>query len=138
MLPETTIVGTLTEDPTLRYTSSGDPVANVNIAANERRYNRETGQWENTNTTFLRASIWRQYAENVAETLSKGSHVIATGVLKQRTWQDDTGTTRSSFELDAREIGFALRWHSATPNTSNRTSTSTAEGNDTWYSEPTK
>lgn len=112
-LPSITIVGKLTGDPELRMLPSGVARATVNIAANERKYNRETQQYENGDATFLRGTIWRQYAENVAESLRKGDNVIVTGRLRQRDYEKD-GQRRSSFELDVDEIGLTLRFNKAT------------------------
>lgn len=111
-LPQTTIIGTLTGDPEIKMLPSGLAVTTVNIAANDRRYNKQTQQYEDGDTTFLRASIWKQYAENVAESLRKGDKVIATGRLKMRQWEKD-GVKRTSFELEVDEIGPTLRFATA-------------------------
>jgi single-strand DNA-binding protein len=112
-LPDVTVVGTLTADPELHFTQTGTAVANFSIACNTRK--REGDRWVDGDTTFLRASIWREYAENVAESLSKGDKVIAHGQLKQRSYEKD-GQTRTTFELDADEIGPSLRFATAKVN----------------------
>lgn len=111
-LPQTTVVGTLTGDPEIKALSSGAVVVSVNIACNDRKYNKDTNSYEDGDTTFLRGTIWRQYAENVAESLRKGDKVIATGRLKMRSWEKD-GQKRSTFELEIDEIGPTLRFVTA-------------------------
>lgn len=111
-LPTVTGVGTLTADPELRFTPSGAAVANVNIAFNSRKKNNQTGEWEDGDTTFLRGSIWKEYAENVAETLTKGDKVFVTGTLKQREYEKD-GQKRTVYELNIDEIGPGLRFATA-------------------------
>lgn len=114
-LPQITVVGTLTGDPELKFTNSGAAVASVRIAANERRYNKTSGQFENGATTFLTGTVWRDYAEHVASSLHRGDKVIAIGVLKQRDWEKD-GVKRTAVELDIEEIGPTLRYSNATVN----------------------
>src|SRR5579884_4436608 len=108
-----TIVGNLTDDPELRFTPSGAAVANFTIASTPRTFDKTTNEWKDGDALFLRASIWRQYAENVAETLIKGMRVIATGRLKQRSYEDREGVKRTVVELDVEEIGPALRFATA-------------------------
>lgn len=113
--PTVTIIGNLTGDPELRFTPSGAAVANVNIASTPRKYNRETNSWDDGTTLFIRGSVWREMAENVAESLHRGDRVIATGVLVQNNWQDkESGANRSSIDLQIEEIGPSLRYGSAT------------------------
>lgn len=108
-----TVVGNLTADPELRYTQSGIPVANFTIASTPRTFNRQTNEWEDGDALFLRASIWREYAEHVAGSLTKGSRVIASGFLKQRSYEDREGNTRTAIELEVQEIGPSLRYATA-------------------------
>jgi single-strand DNA-binding protein len=108
-----TIVGNLTADPELRFTPSGAAVAAFTIASTPRHVDRETGQWKDGDPLFLRCSIWRGYAENVAETLTKGMQVIATGRLKQRSYEDRDGVKRTVVELEVDEIGPCLKWATA-------------------------
>jgi single-strand DNA-binding protein len=100
-----TVTGNLTGDPELRYTPNGDAVANFTIASTGRRYNTQTEAWEDGDTVFLRCNLWRQAAEHLAESVSKGDRVIATGRLKQRVYETAEGEKRSSYELDAHDAG---------------------------------
>lgn len=108
-LPQVTLIGTLVAEPELRFTNGGKAVASINVATNSRRKNPTTGQYEDGDTTFVRGSVWGQYAENIAESLTKGTKVIATGQLKQRSYEKD-GQTRTVFELEVDEIGPSLRF----------------------------
>jgi single-strand DNA-binding protein len=108
-----TVVGNITDDPELRFTPSGAAVANFTVASTPRTLNKQTNEWEDGEALFLRCSIWRQAAENVAESLQKGARVIAQGRLKARTWETREGEKRTSFELDVDEIGPSLRWATA-------------------------
>ena len=105
-----TIVGNLTADPELRFTPSGAAVAGFTIASTPRHFDRESNQWKDGDPLFLRASIWRGYAENVAETLTKGMAVIATGRLKQRSYEDREGVKRTVVELEVDDVGPTLRF----------------------------
>lgn len=108
-----TVVGNLTADPELRYTQNGLPVANFTIASTPRTLDRQSGEWKDGEALFLRASVWREFAEHVAGSPSKGSRVIATGRLKQRAYQDREGNNRTSIELEVDEIGPSLRYATA-------------------------
>ncbi|MBP2436962.1 single-stranded DNA-binding protein [Microbacterium amylolyticum] len=108
-----TVVGNLTADPELRYTQSGVPVANFTIASTPRTLDRASGEWKDGDALFLRASVWRDFAEHVAGSLTKGMRVIAQGNLRQRDYQDREGNRRTSFELDVQEIGPSLRYATA-------------------------
>ena len=112
-LPEITVAGTVVADPTIKYLDSGAAVANFTIAANDRRFDRERGEWVDASATFLRCSIWRQEAEHVAESLSQGDRVLATGVLKQNKWETEQGEKRTAFELAVSEIGASLKFATA-------------------------
>ena len=111
--PTITIIGNLAADPELRYTQSGKPVANITIASTPRTYNKQTSQYEDGTTLWVRGSLWDGYAENAAETLRKGMQVIAQGELTQRDWTDKDGNKRSSIEMRIREIGPTLRFGTA-------------------------
>ena len=111
--PVITIVGNLTADPELRYVSSGHAVTNFTIASTPRNFNRQTNQWENGEAMFVRCAVWREYAENVAETLTKGMRVVATGHLSVRNYQTNEGYQRISLELNVDEIGPSLRYATA-------------------------
>jgi len=105
-----TVIGNLTADPELRFTQSGAAVANLTIASTPRVYDRQAQEWRDGDTLFLRGSIWREYAENVAESLTKGMRVIAQGNLVQRNFEDREGNQRTVVELQVDEIGPALRY----------------------------
>jgi len=108
-----TVVGNLTSDPELRYTQNGLAVANFTIASTPRTLDRQSNEWKDGEALFLRASCWREFAEHVAGTLTKGSRVIAQGRLKQRSYQDRDGNNRVSIELEIDEIGPSLRYATA-------------------------
>lgn len=108
-----TVVGNLTADPELRYTQNGLPVANFTIASTPRTFDRQANEWKDGEALFLRASVWREFAEHVAGSLTKGSRVIATGRLKQRSYQDREGNNRTAIELEVDEIGPSLRYATA-------------------------
>lgn len=112
-LPEITIAGTVVADPEIKYFNDGACVANFTVAANDRRFDRERGEWVDASATFLRCSIWRQEAEHVTESLSKGDRVLATGVLKQNKWETEQGEKRTAFELAVAEIGASLKFATA-------------------------
>lgn len=108
-----TLVGNLTADPELRYTSGGTPMTNISIAVN-RRY-QVNNEWQEQ-TSFFRGTLWREQAENVAESLHKGDRVILNGRLEQRTWETPEGEKRSIVEISIDEIGPSLRWATASVN----------------------
>ncbi|MEV6108491.1 single-stranded DNA-binding protein [Streptomyces sp. NPDC051940] len=108
-----TVVGNLTGDPELRFTPSGAAVANFTIASTPRTFDRQTNEWKDGDTLYLRSSIWRQAAENVAETLTKGTRVVAQGRLRQRSYEAQNGETRTVIEFEVDEIGPSLRYASA-------------------------
>ncbi|MEX3609746.1 single-stranded DNA-binding protein [Rothia sp. LK2588] len=104
-----TIVGNLTGDPELRFTPNGVAVANFTIASTPRTFDKQAGEWRDGETLFLRASAWKDLAENTAESLRKGMRVIAQGRLKSRTYETQEGERRTSMELELDEIGPSLR-----------------------------
>jgi single-strand DNA-binding protein len=106
------VVGNLTDDPELRFTPQGVAVANFRIAVS-RRMKDESGQWKDGETSFFRVSCWRQLAENVAESLTRGANVIVVGRLQQRSWETQDGEKRTVIEIEADEIGPSLRWATA-------------------------
>ena len=106
---QVTFVGNLTSDPELRFTPSGAAVANFTVACTPRSLDKNTNEWKDGETTFLRCQVWRQYAENVAESLTRGARVIVTGRLKQRSYETKEGEKRTSIEVDVEDIGPALR-----------------------------
>jgi single-strand DNA-binding protein len=108
-----TVVGNLTSDPELRYTQNGLAVANFTIASTPRSFDRASNDWKDGEALFLRASVWREFAEHVAGSLTKGSRVVATGRLKQRSYETKEGEKRTSIELEVDEIGPSLRYATA-------------------------
>lgn len=114
-----TIIGNLTVDPELRFTPAGSAVANFTIASTPRTFDRNSNEWKDGETLFLRASVWREAAENVAESLTKGMRVIASGVLKQRSYEKD-GEKRTVIEFEVDEIGPSLKYANAKVNRTQR------------------
>lgn len=111
-----TIVGNLVADPELRFTPSGAAVANFRVASTPRAFNKETNEWEDGEALFLTCNIWRQAAENVAESLTKGMRVVVTGNLKQRSFETKEGEQRTVYEIDVQDIGPSLRYATAAVN----------------------
>lgn len=104
-----TVVGNLVADPELRFTSSGQAVVNFRVASTPRFFDRQTNDWKDGEALFLSCSAWRQYAENISESLSKGMRVIVVGRLKQRSWETREGEKRTVMEIEVDEVGPALR-----------------------------
>ena len=115
-----TVVGNLTADPELRFTASGAAVANFTVASTPRTFDRASNEWKDGEALFLRCNIWRQAAENVAESLTRGSRVIVSGRLKQRSFETKEGEKRTVIELEVDEIGPSLRYATAKVNRANR------------------
>jgi single-strand DNA-binding protein len=115
-----TVVGNLTADPELRFTPSGAAVANFTVASTPRIYDRQSGEWKDGEALFLRCNIWREAAENVAESLTRGSRVIVQGRLKQRSFETREGEKRTVFEVEVDEIGPSLRYATAKVNKASR------------------
>lgn len=105
-----TIVGNLTDDPNLRFTPTGQPQVKFSIACTRRRYDKQTQQWVDADTTFLVCELWGHEAENVAESLTKGQRVIATGVLQTQRWETKAGEKRSRMELRVHDVGPSLKY----------------------------
>ncbi|WP_026116320.1 single-stranded DNA-binding protein [Nocardiopsis valliformis] len=104
-----TLVGNLVDDPELRFTPSGAAVANFRVASTPRTFDKQSGEWKDGESMFLSCTVWRQYAENVAESLQRGMRVIVQGRLKQRSFETREGEKRTVFEIDVEEVGPALR-----------------------------
>lgn len=115
-----TVVGNLTADPELRFTPGGQAVASFTVASTPRTLDRATNEWKDGEALFLRCSIWRQAAENVAESITRGSRVIVTGRLKQRSFETREGEKRTVIELDVDEVGPSLRYATAKVNKASR------------------
>lgn len=139
-----TVIGNLTDEPELRFTPSGAAVTRFRIASTPRIFDRQSSEWRDGEPLFLSCSIWRQPAENVAESLSRGSRVIVTGRLRQRSYETREGEKRTVIELDVDEVGPSLRYATAQVRkmdrsngrtaTPNRTADST--GDDPWSVSP--
>jgi len=108
-----TVVGNLTDDPELRFTANGAAVANFTVASTPRFFDKQTNDWKDGDALFLRCSIWRQAAENVAESLQRGARVVVQGRLKQRSYETREGEKRTVYELDVDEVGPSLRYATA-------------------------
>lgn len=108
-----TVVGNLTADPELRFTPSGAPVANFTVASTPRTFDKQSNEWKDGDALFLNCAVWRQAAENVAESLTKGMRVIVQGRLKQRSYETREGEKRTVFECEVEEIGPALKYATA-------------------------
>jgi single-strand DNA-binding protein len=115
-----TVVGNLTGDPELRFTPSGAAVASFTVASTPRTLDKATNEWKDGEALFLRCSIWRQAAENVAESLQKGMRVVVQGRLKQRSYETKEGEKRTSYELDVEEVGPSLKYATAKVNKTTR------------------
>ena len=111
-----TIVGNLTGDPELRFTPSGAAVASFTVASTPRVLDKATNEWKDGETLFMRCSVWRQYAENVAESLTKGMRVVVTGRLKQRSYETREGEKRTVVEMEVDEVGPSLKYATAKVN----------------------
>lgn len=140
-----TIVGNVVADPELRFTPSGAAVANFRVASTPRVYNRDTNQYEDGEALFLTCNVWRQAAENVAESLTKGMRVIVNGRLKQRSYQSKDGEQRTVFEVEVDEVGPSLKFASAQVNRNPREGSTPYQGvkggygqqqQDPWGSQP--
>jgi single-strand DNA-binding protein len=114
-----TIVGNLTRDPEIRYTTGGAAKASFGVAVSRRWQNRQSQEWEEQ-TSFFNVVCWREMAENVAESIGKGSRVVVTGRLEQRSWETENGDKRSVIEIVADEVGPSLRWATAKVNRNER------------------
>jgi single-strand DNA-binding protein len=115
-----TLIGNLTNDPELRFTPSGAAVANFTVASTPRAFDRQSNEWKDGETLFMRCSVWRDAAENVAESLQRGSRVIVTGRLKSRSYDTKEGEKRTVMELEVDELGPSLRYATAKVNKTSR------------------
>jgi single-strand DNA-binding protein len=125
-----TVVGNLTADPELRFTPSGAAVANFTVASTPRTFDRQSGEWKDGEALFMRCNVWRQAAENVAETLTRGMRVMATGRLKQRSFETREGEKRTVVELEVDEVGPSLKYATAKVNKVSRGSGGGGFGGD--------
>ena len=127
-----TLIGNLTNDPELRFTPSGAAVAKFTVASTPRYMERQTNEWKDGDTLFLQCQIWRQAAENVAETLTRGMRVIVSGRLKQRSYETKEGEKRTVFEVEVDEVGPSLR------NATAKVTKTTRQGAGGGFSAPTE
>lgn len=134
--PNITVIGNLVDDPELRFTPSGAAVANFRIASTPRTLNKQTNEWEDGEALFLSCAVWRQYAENVAESLQKGMAVIVTGRLKARSYENKQGERRTSHEIDVEEVGPTLRFSTARVSRTGSTSARTTQAPQQRTSDP--
>lgn len=124
-----TVIGNLTADPELRFTPSGQAVCNFTVASTPRAYDRDTQDWKDGETLFLRCNIWRESAEHAAESLAKGMRVIISGRLKSRTFESKEGERRTVMEIDVEDVGPSLRHATATVTRHRKDPTATYAGN---------
>jgi single-strand DNA-binding protein len=122
-----TLVGNITDDPELRFTPGGAPVANFTVAVN-RRFKNQDGQWEDKLDGFFRCSCWWGLAENAAESLTKGTRVVVVGRLQQRSWETQEGQKRYEIDIQVDEVGPSLRWATASIQKSQRSSGGQQQG----------
>ena len=126
-----TITGNVTADPELRFVPSGAAVANFTVASTPRTYDKQAGEWKDGEALFLRCSLWREAAENVAETLTRGMRVIVTGRLKQRSYEKD-GQKHTAIELEVEEIGVSLKFATAKVTRAERNKAEPIKARDAW------
>ena len=115
-----TVIGNITGDPELRFTPSGAPVANFTVASTPRQFDRQSNEWKDGETLFMRCSVWRDAAENVAESLQRGTRVIVSGRLKSRSYDTKEGEKRTVMEMEVDEVGPSLRYATAKVNKTQR------------------
>ncbi|MEU7302641.1 single-stranded DNA-binding protein [Streptomyces sp. NPDC007206] len=127
-----TIVGNLAADPELRFTTGGDAIARFSVASTPRAYDKATGQWRDGTAMFLRCTAWRDLANHVAESLTKGMRVVVTGRLRQHNWQTDQGENRSMLALEVDDIGPSLRFATAKVAKVQRNGAPSGPANDAW------
>jgi single-strand DNA-binding protein len=133
-----TIVGNLTADPELRFTPSGAAVANFTVASTPRVYDKQASEWKDGEALFLRCNIWREAAENVAESLTRGARVIVSGRLKQRSFETREGEKRTVVELEVDEVGPSLRYAKASVSKTGSKSQAAPKDDDSWGSKTTE
>jgi single-strand DNA-binding protein len=127
-----TIVGNLTGDPELRFTPSGAAVTSFTVAVNDRRWDKNEGKYVDAGATYWKCNIWRQYAENIAESLTRGQHVFVTGTVSDRTFETRDGEKRTVKEIDALEVGPTLRFGTAKFNRVARENSGNSGTADSW------
>ena len=139
-----TIIGNLTGDPELRFTAAGVAVANFTVASTPRAFDRQANDWKDGETLFMRCSVWRDAAENVAESLQRGTRVLVTGRLRSRSYETKEGEKRTVVELDVDEVGPSLRYATAKVAKTQRASASSGgygsgrQASDPWVTGPAR
>jgi single-strand DNA-binding protein len=128
-------VGNLTDDPELRFTQNGTPVANFRMAVNQRVKDTD-GSWRDGEASFFKVNVWRDQAENVAESLGKGNRAIVLGRLRTRSWETPEGDKRTSTEIDADEVAPSLRWAIAKPERAERSRNGERSGERGQFNDP--
>lgn len=136
MQSQITVAGNLGDDPELRYTPSGAPVARLSVGVSDRQYDKTSGQWRDAGTTWFTVIAWNTLAENCAESLVRGNRVVVSGLMKSRTWENPEGEKRTTWEITADEIGASLRFASAQIKRTTR-NRPTAPESDPWADEST-
>lgn len=127
-----TIAGNLASDPELKYTPTGTAVATLNVGVSERRKNGKTGEWEDAGVSWFRVIVWGNPAEHAAESLTRGTRVMVTGVMRQRSYEDKSGETRYVWELTAEEVGPSLRYNAVEVKRTNRAKATAPDRSDPW------
>lgn len=127
-----TITGNVVEEIDLRYTPSGTAVAQFRVASTDRYQDRSTGEWRDGNTVFLTCTAWRQLAENVAESLTKGTRALVVGKLRQRSYETSEGDKRTVYEVEAEEVGVSLKHATAKVTKATRTAGAAATEAGAW------
>jgi single-strand DNA-binding protein len=127
-----TVVGNLTDNPELRFTASGVPMARFTVAVNPRVFDKASGEWRDGDASFYTCTAWRQLAENAAESLSKGVRVIVSGTIAQQRWETDQGEKRSTFAVTAEAVGPDLTYATATVRKTTKAGNGTVGSDDPW------
>ncbi|WP_405658198.1 single-stranded DNA-binding protein [Streptomyces sp. RK9] len=127
-----TIVGNLTADPEVQFTTTGSALAKFTVASTPRTFDKDSGQWKDGTSTFFRCAAWRSLAEHVAESLTKGSRVVLSGRIRQHNWQTPEGENRSMLAVEVDDIGASLRFTTVTVNAKRSAQSTQATGDDPW------
>ncbi|MER5298955.1 single-stranded DNA-binding protein [Streptomyces lasiicapitis] len=127
-----TVIGNLTADPEVQFTTTGSALAKFTVASTPRTFDKDSGQWKDGTTTFFRCAAWRSLAEHVAESLTKGSRVVLSGRIRQHNWQTPEGDNRSMLAVEVDDIGASLRFTTVTVNAKRPAQSTPATGDDPW------
>ena len=132
-----TIVGNLTDDPELRFTPQGAAVVTFRVAVNRRVRDPQTNEWKDGDASFFTVNAWRQLAENIAESLTRGTRVVVSGTLRQRSWENQEGEKRTVIEIEADEVGPSLKWATTKVEKTSRGGSQGGDAGSDWNSAPT-